>query len=155
MASILTSAGFAAPPVLRFATAATVGAVALPEMKAKGYDRRLAAGAVAAGGVLGVLIPFRLLIFYAALTEVSAGKMLIAGFVPGIITTIAFMLGVALIGRRVQDHSTRAHGQHGATGYRPRHRRGRFWCFSQLFSGDLPWLVTPTEAGRSGHLRLS
>ena len=154
MASILTSAGFAATSGSSVATAATVGAVAIPEMKAKGYDRRLAAGAVAAGGVLGVLIPPSvLLIFYAALTEVSAGKMLIAGFVPGIITTIAFMLGVALIGHRVQDQSTRA----------PRATWGdristttQAWqvlvLFTIVLGGIYLGLVTPTEAGAIGAL---
>jgi tripartite ATP-independent transporter DctM subunit len=98
MASVLTSAGFAATSGSSVATAATVGSVAIPEMKKAGYDPRLSAGAVAAGGVLGVLIPPSvLLIFYAALTEVSAGKMLIAGIIPGIITTVVFMLGVWVI----------------------------------------------------------
>ncbi len=109
MAGILTSAGFAATSGSSVATAATVGAVAIPEMKKAGYDPRLAAGSVAAGGVLGVLIPPSvLLIFYAALTEVSAGKMLIAGFVPGILTTVVFMIGVGLWGRSVQNRAARA-----------------------------------------------
>jgi tripartite ATP-independent transporter DctM subunit len=154
MASILTSAGFAATSGSSVATAATVGAVAIPEMKAKGYDRRLAAGAVAAGGVLGVLIPPSvLLIFYAALTEVSAGKMLIAGFVPGLITTVAFMLGVAVIGRRVQDNSTRS----------PRASWGdristttQAWqvlvLFTIVLGGIYLGFVTPTEAGAIGAL---
>jgi len=67
-------------------------------MKKAGYDSRLSAGAVAAGGVLGVLIPPSvLLIFYAALTEVSAGKMLVAGFLPGLLSTLIFVLGIWLI----------------------------------------------------------
>ncbi len=154
MASILTSAGFAATSGSSVATAATVGAVAIPEMKAKGYDRRLAAGAVAAGGVLGVLIPPSvLLIFYAALTEVSAGKMLIAGFVPGIITTIAFMLGVAVIGARVQDHSTRA----PRATWRDRiSTTTQAWqvlvLFTIVLGGIYLGLVTPTEAGAIGAL---
>ena len=86
MASILTCAGFAATSGSSVATSATVGAVAIPEMKKAGYDSSLSAGAVAAGGVLGVLIPPSvLLVFYAALTEVSAGKMLIAGIIPGLL----------------------------------------------------------------------
>src|SRR5690606_32888199 len=98
MASVLTSAGFAATSGSSVATAATVGSVAIPERKKAGYDSRLSAGAGAAAGVLGVLIPPSvLLIFYAALTEVSAGKMLVAGIVPGILTTIVFMLGIWVI----------------------------------------------------------
>lgn len=131
MASILTSAGFAATSGSSVATAATVGAVAIPEMKEKGYDPRLSAGAVAAGGVLGVLIPPSvLLIFYAALTEVSAGKMLIAGFVPGVITTVAFMIGVAVIGREFKPAPPVPPRQPGQSGCRRPHRPGRCWsCF--------------------------
>jgi len=154
MASILTSAGFAATSGSSVATAATVGAVAIPEMKAKGYDARLAAGAVAAGGVLGVLIPPSvLLIFYAALTEVSAGKMLIAGFVPGILTTIAFMIGVAVIGHRVQDRATRAPRASWAERARA---TTQAWQVLVLFvivlGGIYLGLVTPTEAGAIGAL---
>lgn len=101
MASILTSAGFSATSGSSVATAATVGSMALPEMKKAGYDRRLSAGAIAAGGVLGVLIPPSvLLVFYAALTEVSAGKMLIAGILPGILTTVVFMAGIWVLAIR-------------------------------------------------------
>src|SRR5690554_1365746 len=98
MASVLTSAGFACTSGSSVATAATVGSVAIPEMKKAGYDARLSAGAVAAGGVLGVLIPPSvLLVFYAALTEVSAGKMLIAGILPGLLTTAVFLTGIWLL----------------------------------------------------------
>jgi len=98
MASVLTCAGFAATSGSSVATAATVGSVAIPEMKKAGYDPRLSAGSVAAGGVLGVLIPPSvLLIFYAALTEVSAGKMLIAGILPGILSTLVFVAGIWVV----------------------------------------------------------
>src|SRR5690606_20386322 len=101
MASILTSAGFACTSGSSVATAATVGSVAIPEMRRAGYDPRLSAGAVAAGGVLGVLIPPSvLLIFYAALTEVSAGKMLVAGIIPGILSTLVFVGGIWLLCKR-------------------------------------------------------
>lgn len=98
MASVLTCAGFAATSGSSVATAATVGSVAIPEMKKNGYDNRLSAGAIAAGGVLGVLIPPSvLLIFYAALTEVSAGAMLVAGVLPGVLSTVVFIAGIWVI----------------------------------------------------------
>lgn len=107
MASILTCAGFAATSGSSVATAATVGSVAIPEMRRVGYDPRLSAGAVAAGGVLGVLIPPSvLLIFYAALTEVSAGKMLVAGVLPGILSTAVFILGIWVISNRLGGASS-------------------------------------------------
>ena len=98
ISTILTCAGFSATSGSSVATAATVGAISLPEMKQAGYDKRLSAGCVAAGGVLGVLIPPSvLLVFYAALTEVSAGKMLVAGILPGILSVAVFVAGVFII----------------------------------------------------------
>jgi tripartite ATP-independent transporter DctM subunit len=152
MAAILTSAGFAATSGSSVATAATVGAVALPEMRKAGYDRGLAAGAVAAGGVLGVLIPPSvLLIFYAALTEVSAGKMLIAGFVPGIITMLVFMAGIRFLSRKgaTRDAVT----ARASWGVRIR-ATGSAWQVFVLFivvlGGIYLGFVTPTEAGAIG-----
>ncbi|GAA0607103.1 TRAP transporter large permease [Paenochrobactrum glaciei] len=152
MAGILTSAGFAATSGSSVATAATVGAVAIPEMKKAGYDPRLATGSVAAGGVLGVLIPPSvLLIFYAALTEVSAGKMLIAGFVPGILTTVVFMIGVSIIGRTGMNQAARI----PATPWGERIRgTTEAWQVLVLFivvlGGIYLGIVTPTEAGAIG-----
>lgn len=152
MAGILTSAGFAATSGSSVATAATVGAVAIPEMKKAGYDPRLAAGSVAAGGVLGVLIPPSvLLIFYAALTEVSAGKMLIAGFVPGILTTVVFMIGVGLWGRSARNRAARA--PKASWGERMRVTLTAWQIvvlFGVVIGGIYLGLVTPTEAGAIG-----
>ncbi|MFB8342246.1 TRAP transporter large permease [Brucella cytisi] len=152
MAGILTSAGFAATSGSSVATAATVGAVAIPEMKKAGYDPRLATGSVAAGGVLGVLIPPSvLLIFYAALTEVSAGKMLIAGFVPGILTTVVFMIGVGMWGRSAQNRAARA--TKASWGERMRVMLTAWQIvvlFAVVIGGIYLGLVTPTEAGAIG-----
>jgi tripartite ATP-independent transporter DctM subunit len=152
MAGILTSAGFAATSGSSVATAATVGAVAIPEMKKAGYDPRLATGSVAAGGVLGVLIPPSvLLIFYAALTEVSAGKMLIAGFVPGILTTVVFMIGVGMWGRSAQNRAARA--TKASWGERMRVTLTAWQIvvlFAVVIGGIYLGLVTPTEAGAIG-----
>ncbi|SEI03086.1 TRAP transporter large permease [Paracoccus alkenifer] len=152
MAGILTSAGFAATSGSSVATAATVGSVALPEMRRAGYDPALAAGSVAAGGVLGVLIPPSvLLIFYAALTEVSAGKMLVAGFVPGILTTIIFMLGIRLIAGRTMQRAVLA----PRSGWAERlSATTRAWqvvvLFMVVLGGIYLGLVTPTEAAAVG-----
>lgn len=152
MAGILTSAGFAATSGSSVATAATVGSVALPEMRKAGYDPALAAGSVAAGGVLGVLIPPSvLLIFYAALTEVSAGKMLVAGFVPGILTTIVFMAGIRLIAGRIMPRTSLA----PRTGWAERlSATTKAWQVIVLFlvvlGGIYLGLVTPTEAAAVG-----
>ncbi|MFA7668379.1 MAG: TRAP transporter large permease [Burkholderiaceae bacterium] len=152
MASVLTSAGFAATSGSSVATAATVGSVAIPEMKKAGYDPRLSAGAVAAGGVLGVLIPPSvLLIFYAALTEVSAGKMLVAGIIPGILTTIVFLVGSWVVATRL----TRKQAPVPKASWKERVLSlGGAWqvivLFVSVLGGIYLGLVTPTEAGAIG-----
>src|SRR5690606_1532904 len=152
MASILTSAGFAATSGSSVATAATVGSVAIPEMKKAGYDPRLSAGAVAAGGVLGVLIPPSvLLLFYAALTEVSAGNMLVAGVIPGGLTTVLFLVGTWVVAMRLarkQDPVAKASWNER---FLP---LGGAWqvlvLFVSVLGGIYLGFVTPTEAGAIG-----
>lgn len=88
------------------ATSAAMGSVALPQLEAEGYDQRLAAGSLAAGGTLGILIPPSIpLIIYGTFTEVSITKLFAAGMIPGILLALIFMayvLVVALI-RPVRD----------------------------------------------------
>jgi tripartite ATP-independent transporter DctM subunit len=74
------------------ATAASIGQVALPQLKARGYDPRLSTGSLAAGGTLGVLIPPSIaMIVYASFTDTSVAKLFMAGVVPGIVLTLLFM----------------------------------------------------------------
>ena len=83
------------------ATAATMAAVALPEMRRYGYAPELASGAVAAGGSLGMLIPPSVVfIVYAIMTEQSVGKLFIAGIVPGIVVAALFCLTIYVRCRR-------------------------------------------------------
>jgi tripartite ATP-independent transporter DctM subunit len=98
IATVLACAGFAAICGSTAATAATMGKIALPEMKRYGYDDTLATGAVAAAGTLGILIPpSTVFIVYAILTEESIGKLFIAGIVPGVLLTLLFIGVVALL----------------------------------------------------------
>jgi tripartite ATP-independent transporter DctM subunit len=92
IATIGACAGFAAVSGSSVATAATMGTVALPEMKRFNYHPRLATGTVAAGGTLGFLIPPSIgFIVYGMLTEQSIGKLLVAGMIPGLILAVAYM----------------------------------------------------------------
>lgn len=95
MATTIGCAGFAAACGSSPATAAAVGRVAIPEMMDAGYDRKLAAGCVATGGCLGILIPPSIiLVMYGVVTETSVGALLIGGVIPGILTTIVFLIGI-------------------------------------------------------------
>jgi C4-dicarboxylate transporter, DctM subunit len=75
------------------ATAASIGGVALPQLTSRNYNRALAAGSLAAGGTLGILIPPSFpMIIYGTFTETSVPKLFIAGVIPGLIMTALFML---------------------------------------------------------------
>ena len=83
------------------ATAATMGAIALPEMKKYKYDDSLAAASVAAGGALGVLIPPSvILIVYGIATEQSIGKLFMAGILPGILLMFLYIGVIVIIAAR-------------------------------------------------------
>jgi tripartite ATP-independent transporter DctM subunit len=97
-ATIMACAGFAALSGSSVAAAATMGKVSLPEMRRYAYDSRLATGAVAAGGTLGILIPpSTVLIVYALLTEQSIGRLFLAGFLPGLLLTLLFVATVLIV----------------------------------------------------------
>jgi len=98
IATVFACAGFGAICGSSTATAATMGKIALPEMKKYNYDDTLATGTVAAAGTLGILIPpSTVLIVYGILTEESIGKLFVAGILPGILLSIFFAATVALL----------------------------------------------------------
>ena len=91
VATVMAAAGFAAVSGASTATAAVFSRVAIPDMLKYGYDRRLAAGVVAAGGTLASLIPpSALLVIYAIIVEESVGALLVAGFLPGIVSALVY-----------------------------------------------------------------
>jgi tripartite ATP-independent transporter DctM subunit len=96
-ATIVSCAGFAAVCGSSVASAVTMGRICLPEMKRYNYDDRLATGTVAAGGTLGILIPpSTAFIVYAILTEQSIGRLLLAGFFPGLLLTLLFIVTISI-----------------------------------------------------------
>ena len=77
------------------ATAATMGTIALPEMKKYGYGQSLSTASIAAGGALGVLIPPSVIfIVYGNCTGISIGKLFISGIIPGILLMLLYMLAI-------------------------------------------------------------
>jgi C4-dicarboxylate transporter DctM subunit len=95
MATIWASAGFGAICGSSIATAATFAKVAYPSMKRFGYSDRLAAGVVAGGGTLGIMIPpSTIMVIYGVFTETNIGKLFAAGIVPGILGAILLCAAV-------------------------------------------------------------
>lgn len=97
MAAVGACAGFGAVCGSSLATASTMGQIALPEMRKRGYSDALATGVLAAGGTLGILIPPSIiLVIYAILTEQNIVKMFVAALIPGILAAIGYMIAVMI-----------------------------------------------------------
>jgi len=100
IASIGACGGFGAICGSSLATAATMGQVALPELRRFGYSGALATGALAAGGTLGIMIPPSVpLVIYAILTQESIGDLFMAAVLPGLIAMVGYMVVIAIIVR--------------------------------------------------------
>ncbi|MEK9646714.1 MAG: TRAP transporter large permease [Alphaproteobacteria bacterium] len=104
MAAVGGCAGFGAITGSSLATAATMGQVALPELKRYNYSGGLATGALAAGGTLGILIPPSIvLIIYAVMVEANVATLFQAAFIPGILAAIGYILAIAIVVRVFPD----------------------------------------------------
>ncbi len=135
------------------ATAATIGAIALPEMKKYNYDVSLSTASVASGGALGVLIPPSVIfIVYGIATEQSIGKLFIAGIVPGILLMLFYMGTIYFLTSR--NPSLGPPGPKTAWGERFKALGGGLWEVAIIFALSLGGLFfgwfTPTEAGAIG-----
>ncbi len=95
--NVVASTGFAAISGSSVATAATIGTVAFPTFRAQGYDEKWVAGSIASGATLGILIPPSInLIIYGAITETSIGALFMAGFIPGLLLALFFMITIII-----------------------------------------------------------
>lgn len=101
VATVFATAGFSAVSGASVATSAVFARIAIPEMQAMGYNKRFAAGVVAAAGTLASLIPpSAILVIYAIIVEQDVGKLLLAGFIPGAFSAIVYVtliVGMAMI----------------------------------------------------------
>ncbi|MCA1335857.1 TRAP transporter large permease [Pseudooceanicola marinus] len=152
MATVGASAGFAAVNASSLATTATMGLVALPEMRKHGYSLPLASGSVAAGGTIGSLIPpSGMFIIYGILTETSIGDMFAAGIIPGVLLALMYMT-VIWIQCRVNPKA----GPAGPRASWADRWQGFKGCgdvivlFLFVMGGIVGGLFTPTEAGAMG-----
>lgn len=154
MATVVGCAMFAAVSGSSIATAAAMGKLAVPEMLRYRYDKGLATGVVAASGTLGSLIPPSILmILYGIFTEQSVGKLLLAGFVPGVLSALIYM---AMIWVRAIISPELAPAPPSASWpERFRSLKGT-WSIIVLFvlimGGIYTGFVTPTEAASIGAL---
>ncbi|WP_299968957.1 TRAP transporter large permease [uncultured Roseobacter sp.] len=105
VSTVFATAGFAAVSGASVATAAVFARIAIPEMLKIGYNKQFAAGVVAAGGTLASLIPpSAILVIYAIIVEQDVGKLLLAGFLPGMFSAVvyaALIIGIAVIFKTV------------------------------------------------------
>lgn len=152
MAAVGASAGFGAICGSSLATAATMGQVALPELKKHGYSGGLSTGAIAAGGTLGILIPPSvILVIFAVQTEQNIASLFLAAFIPGILAALGYLLVIAIYVRMVPGSG----GQLQRVPYRERFLQlANIWpvlaVFVAVIGGIYTGIFTPTEAAAVG-----
>lgn len=152
MATIVACGGFAAVCGSSLATAATMAKVSIPSMRRFGYADSLAAGSIAAGGTLGILIPPSvILVLYGIMTSTDIGKLFIAGVVPGLVGVLLYMAAVAVA--TAVNPSLGPPGERFGWGERLRSLAG-VWgvlvLFSVVMGGIYLGVFTPTEAAGIG-----
>lgn len=152
MATVGACAVFGAVCGSAIATAATMGRVAMPEMRRMRYDDRLATASVAAGGTLGVMIPPSILfVIYGLMTEQSIGKLFAAGILPGILGTLLYMAAIRWWTRRRPELGPAAPR---ATAAERRRSLLDVWpvllLFGVVLGGMYAGFFSPTEAAGVG-----
>lgn len=152
MSTVLACAGFSSICGSSLATSATMAQMAMPPMRRFGYSDSLAAASIAAGGTLGILIPPSIiLVIYGLLTETSIRELFAAGFIPGILGIILYILAVKyVVWRRPSDGpagekmtwNERLHALKGIWGV--------IVLFVVVMGGIYLGIFTPTEAAGIG-----
>lgn len=148
IATVMACAVFAAITGSSVACAVTIGAIAIPEMLSRGYERSLVLGAVAAGGTLGILIPPSIpMILYGAITDESIGKLFMSGVVPGAILTVMFIMIVVYKSRNLPLESSASWEERISA------LKKSFWGLMLpviVVGGIYTGVFTPTEAAGIG-----
>jgi len=152
MATIVACGGFSSICGSSIATAATMAKVAVPPMRRFGYSDAIAAGSVAAGGTLGILIPPSvILVIYGILTQQNIGKLFIAGILPGIVAVLCY-LGAIWVTVTLNPKAGPP-GEHMSWRQRldaMKNVWGVLALFVLVLGGIYGGVFTPTEAGGIG-----
>lgn len=152
MATVIACAGFASVCGSSFATAATMSKVALPPMRRYGYADSLAAGSIASGATLGIMIPPSVpLLIYGFMTRTDVGKLFIAGILPGLLGTLLYLGAVSWVTARNPALGPRGERSDGMQRLRALRN---IWAVLGLFlfiiGGIYIGIFTPTEAAGIG-----
>jgi tripartite ATP-independent transporter DctM subunit len=152
MAAIGGCAGFGAICGSSLATAATIGQVALPELKRHGYSGALATGALAAGGTLGILIPPSvILVIYAILTEGNIATMFQAAFIPGFLAALGYLIVISIYVRLNPEAGPAGEASSWSEKFAS---LGDIWAVASIFlvviGGIYAGAFTPTEGAAVG-----
>ena len=152
MAAIGACAGFGSICGSSLATAATMGRVALPQLRKYGYSGGFSTATLAAGGTLGILIPPSIvLVIYAILTEQNIAKLFLAAFIPGILAALGYVIAISIY---VRLHPEAA-GVKAAVPYAERFAAlFKVWpvllVFALVVGGIYQGWFTPTEGAAVG-----
>jgi tripartite ATP-independent transporter DctM subunit len=152
ISSIATCTGFAAISGSSPATAATVGLVSIPEMIKRGYNRMLAVGSVAAGGTLGILIPPSItMIVVGIITEMSIGKLFIAGIIPGLVLSMIMCVATVIAVKIKPNLAPRIQGVSWKKRFSSLKRVWPFLILAFSILGTIyAGIATPTESASVG-----
>jgi C4-dicarboxylate transporter, DctM subunit len=152
MAAIAACGGFAAINGSSVATAATMSKVALPEMRKAGYDAGHAAGVIAAGGTLGIMIPPSVIfVLYGIMTETDISRLFFAGVLPGMLGMLMYTIVIYFLGRKYPEMMPR--GNVHSMAERWASLRGLwavFLLFAFVLGGMYVGVFTTTEAAGMG-----
>jgi tripartite ATP-independent transporter DctM subunit len=153
MATIWACSVFGATSGSSIAAAATMGKLAIPQMRRYNYSMALAAGCVAGGGTLSVMIPpSGILVIYGIITEESIGQLLIAGIVPGLLSALIYMIGIyvwcSLKPTIAPSTDLRVSWKTRLVSLKDGY--GAVLIFGVVMGGIYTGIFTPTEAGAFG-----
>ncbi|HSR12994.1 MAG TPA: TRAP transporter large permease, partial [Thermodesulfobacteriota bacterium] len=148
IASIIFCGLFAAMTGSSVAVAAAVSMIALPEMLARGYDRKFTIGLLAAGGTLGILFPPSIpMMLYASMTNESLGSLFMGGVIPGLILSGMFCVYVALVAGRDKNIQRQPRATFSEIFSGTKEAAGGLITIVIIMGGIYTGIITPTESG--------